>query len=57
MFSDSKVLICGSGIAGQALAIALSNHNIDCELVEIRPEWKILGAGTALWFKSVGQAI
>ena len=48
MFSNSKVLICGSGIAGQALAIALSKHNIDCELVEIRPEWKILGAGTAL---------
>ena len=48
MLITGKVLIVGSGIAGQALAIALAKHNIDCEIVEVRPEWQLLGAGTAL---------
>ncbi len=48
MTAEGKVLIVGSGIGGQALAVALAKHDIDCEIVEIKPAWEILGAGTAL---------
>ena len=48
MSDENKVLIVGGGIAGQALAIALTRRSIDCEIVEIKPDFEILGAGTAL---------
>ena len=48
MAALGKILIVGSGIGGQALAVALAKHDIDCEIVEIKPAWEILGAGTAL---------
>ena len=40
-----RVLIVGSGIAGQTLACALSRHGIGCDMVEIKPVFDIAGAG------------
>ena len=40
-----RVLIVGSGIAGQTLACALSRHGIGCDMVEIKPAFDIAGAG------------
>ena len=48
MSDEYKVLIVGGGIAGQALAISLARGGIACEIVEIKPDFEILGAGTAL---------
>ena len=47
------VLIVGGGIAGQALGCALARRGIQCEIVELRPNFQLLGAamtfqGTAL---------
>ncbi len=40
-----RVLIVGSGIAGQTLACALAKRAIACDLVEIKPRFDIVGAG------------
>lgn len=40
-----RVLIVGSGIAGQTLACALARRDIACEVVEIKPAFDIAGAG------------
>lgn len=40
-----SVLIVGGGIAGQTLACALAKRGIQSEIVEVKPEWKILGSG------------
>ena len=40
-----RVLIVGSGIAGQTLACALARRGIACELIELRGAFDIIGAG------------
>ena len=45
MPSLGKVLIVGSGIAGQTLAAALARRDIACDVVEIKRDWSIVGAG------------
>jgi 2-polyprenyl-6-methoxyphenol hydroxylase-like FAD-dependent oxidoreductase len=45
----SRVLIAGGGIGGQTLAIALARKGIACEIVEIKPDWQIAGAGLYLF--------
>ena len=42
------VLIVGGGIAGMALAVALKQSGIHSEIVEINPQWSVLGVGIAL---------
>lgn len=43
-----NVLIVGGGIAGMALAISLKEAGIDCEVVELTPEWTVPGVGISL---------
>jgi 2-polyprenyl-6-methoxyphenol hydroxylase-like FAD-dependent oxidoreductase len=43
-----KVLVVGGGIAGLTLAIALRRREIDVDVVEIQPQWDILGVGISL---------
>ena len=40
-----RVLVVGSGIAGQTLVCALARRGIACDLVEIKPAFDIAGAG------------
>lgn len=40
-----RVLIVGSGIAGQTMACALAKRGIACDLVEVKPAFDIAGAG------------
>ena len=42
------VLIVGGGIAGMTLAVALQRIGIACEVVEINPQWTVVGVGIAL---------
>jgi 2-polyprenyl-6-methoxyphenol hydroxylase-like FAD-dependent oxidoreductase len=44
----SNVLIVGGGIAGMTLAIGLQRAGIRSEIVEINPQWNVLGVGIAL---------
>jgi 2-polyprenyl-6-methoxyphenol hydroxylase-like FAD-dependent oxidoreductase len=47
--SDSKtVLIVGGGIAGLTLAVALRRRGIAVDVVELQPQWDILGVGISL---------
>jgi 2-polyprenyl-6-methoxyphenol hydroxylase-like FAD-dependent oxidoreductase len=48
MPAAARVLIVGGGIAGMALAIALQRAGIRAEIVEINPQWSVLGVGIAL---------
>src|SRR5687768_18496812 len=43
-----KVLVVGGGIAGLTLAVALRRHGIDVDVVELQPQWDILGVGISL---------
>jgi 2-polyprenyl-6-methoxyphenol hydroxylase-like FAD-dependent oxidoreductase len=43
-----KVLIVGGGIAGMTLAIGLERAGIHAEIVEINPQWTVLGVGISL---------
>jgi 2-polyprenyl-6-methoxyphenol hydroxylase-like FAD-dependent oxidoreductase len=43
-----KVLIVGGGIAGMTLAIGLTRAGIYAEIVEINPQWTVLGVGISL---------
>ena len=43
-----KVLIVGGGIAGMTLAISLKRVGIDAEIVELNPQWTVLGVGISL---------
>lgn len=43
-----KVLVIGGGFSGMAAAISLRQHDIDVDLVEIDPEWRVYGAGISL---------
>lgn len=42
---NTRVLIVGSGIAGQVLACALARRAIECDLVELKPAFDVIGAG------------
>ena len=43
-----KVLIVGGGIAGLTLAVALRRRDIDVDIVELQPQWNVLGVGISL---------
>lgn len=43
-----KVLIVGGGVGGMATAVALAQRGIIADLVEIDPQWKVLGAGITI---------
>jgi 2-polyprenyl-6-methoxyphenol hydroxylase-like FAD-dependent oxidoreductase len=43
-----NALIVGGGSAGLSSAIALRRLGIDAELVELKPDWKILGSGVTM---------
>ena len=43
-----KVLVVGGGIAGLTLAVALRRREIDADVVELAPQWDILGVGISL---------
>lgn len=40
-----RILIVGSGIAGQTLACALARRGIACDMIELKPAFDIAGAG------------
>ncbi|MSQ70246.1 MAG: hypothetical protein EXR27_03005 [Betaproteobacteria bacterium] len=44
-----RVLIVGSGIAGQTLACALTGQGMACDVVELKPSFDIAGAGMYLY--------
>lgn len=48
MAAARKVLIVGAGIVGQTLACALAKRGVACEIVEIKPDFEIAGAGMTL---------
>jgi 2-polyprenyl-6-methoxyphenol hydroxylase-like FAD-dependent oxidoreductase len=43
-----KTIIVGGGIAGMTFAIALKRAGIHAEIVEINPQWAVLGVGISL---------
>ena len=45
MVSIDKILIVGAGIVGQVLGCALTKRGIACEIVEIKDDFEIAGAG------------
>jgi len=40
-----KALIVGGGIGGLSAAVALRRSNIECEIVEVNPDWTVYGVG------------
>jgi 2-polyprenyl-6-methoxyphenol hydroxylase-like FAD-dependent oxidoreductase len=40
-----RILIVGSGIAGQTLAAAVARKGLTCDIVEVKRDWSIVGAG------------
>src|SRR4051794_15348457 len=43
-----KVLVVGGGIAGLTLAVALRRRDIEVDVVELAPQWNVLGVGISL---------
>ncbi|KPF56367.1 oxidoreductase [Novosphingobium sp. AAP1] len=43
-----KTLVVGGGVGGMATAIAFAQHGIVVDLVDIDPQWKVLGAGITI---------
>lgn len=43
-----KALVIGGGIGGMSAAIALSQKGIDVTLVDIDPDWRVIGAGITI---------
>lgn len=43
-----KVLIVGGGIGGMSAAIRLREHEVEVDLIDIDPNWKVYGAGLTL---------
>jgi 2-polyprenyl-6-methoxyphenol hydroxylase-like FAD-dependent oxidoreductase len=43
-----KVLVVGGGLAGMTLATALAKSGIHVELVELQPQWNVLGVGISV---------
>lgn len=60
MPQNIKTLIVGGGVGGMAAAIAFAQRGIVADLVDIDPQWKVLGAGITITgptlrvFKSLG---
>ena len=48
MTKIENLLIVGGGIAGMTLATAARRGGIDAEIVEINPEWTVLGVGISV---------
>ena len=48
MASVRKVLVVGGGIAGLTLAVALRRRDIAVDVVELSPQWNVLGVGISL---------
>ena len=48
MGNSRKVLVVGGGIAGLTLAVALRRRGIGVDIVELQPEWNVLGVGISL---------
>ena len=48
MSAIKKVLVVGGGIAGLTLAVALRRRDIEVDVVELAPEWNVLGVGISL---------
>jgi 2-polyprenyl-6-methoxyphenol hydroxylase-like FAD-dependent oxidoreductase len=44
----NRVLIVGGGIGGMATAIALRKHDVNVEIIESDPDWKVYGAGITI---------
>ncbi|KAF4621078.1 hypothetical protein D9613_000381 [Agrocybe pediades] len=48
-----RVAICGGGIGGLCLAVSLSKHsNVDVQLYEAAGQFKEIGAGVMIWFRT-----
>ncbi|WP_405057835.1 FAD-dependent monooxygenase [Kribbella sp. NBC_01505] len=43
-----RVLVVGAGIGGMSAGIALDQHGIDVELIDIDPLWRVYGAGITI---------
>lgn len=43
-----KVLVVGGGVGGMATAIAFAQRGVQADLVEIDPQWRVLGAGITI---------
>jgi 2-polyprenyl-6-methoxyphenol hydroxylase-like FAD-dependent oxidoreductase len=43
-----RVLIVGGGIAGMCAALELRKRNVDVDLIEVDPEWRVYGAGITI---------
>ncbi len=43
-----KVLICGAGLSGMVLATALKKAGVDVDIIEIHPQWDVLGVGISV---------
>lgn len=60
MVDTLKALVVGGGVGGMAASIALAVKGFAVDLVEIDPQWKVLGAGITITgptlraFKSLG---
>jgi len=48
MRNGKTVLVVGGGIAGLTLAVALRRRGIAVDVVELAPQWDILGVGISL---------
>jgi 2-polyprenyl-6-methoxyphenol hydroxylase-like FAD-dependent oxidoreductase len=48
MAKIEKVLIIGGGLAGMTLATALKRGGIEPVLIEIHPQWRVLGVGISV---------
>jgi 2-polyprenyl-6-methoxyphenol hydroxylase-like FAD-dependent oxidoreductase len=46
--TSKKVLVVGGGIAGLTLAVALRRRGIEVDVVELQPQWDVLGVGISL---------
>jgi 2-polyprenyl-6-methoxyphenol hydroxylase-like FAD-dependent oxidoreductase len=46
--AGTRVLVVGGGIAGLTLAVALRRRDVAVEVVELQPQWNILGVGISL---------
>lgn len=44
----NRVLIVGGGIGGMATAIALRKQDVDVQIIESDPDWKVYGAGLTI---------